>query len=446
MLIGGRRYSPAKAPASASRRNRSVVQSLGNLRVIDLSHVIAGPAASHYLAAFGAEVVKIENPRAPDVMRYVDAGPDDGISTTFAALNAGKKSLAIDLKNPRLRDLLLGMVRDADVFIENFRPGTSQRLGLDYEAVKAVNPRIVYLSISGYGQTGAWARFGAYDQVVQALTGMMMLNGEDSEPPTKVGFPVVDMATGLFGALAVLAAIHRRTTSNLGAHIDASLAQSAVQLMRPVATRVLATGRDAPRAGNRGFSGSPGASTFQCSDGWLAVAANTQAQFSGLCELLGLAGVADDPALVAPVGQGGTTNVAAVDRPRLVRLMEEAFARHAAAELEPRLNAAGVPAARVRSVAEFLREARAGEHVELELDRVGYAGRQTLHLGPGVTGLGGGAPTRAPRLGADTAGILRQAGLGEEEIAALARDGAIRIDGGLGNERQETNPGREIQC
>jgi crotonobetainyl-CoA:carnitine CoA-transferase CaiB-like acyl-CoA transferase len=435
MLIGIRRYSPGKAPASAIRRNRSVVQSLANLRVIDLSHVIAGPAASHYLAAFGAEVIKIENPRAPDVMRYVDAGPDDGISTTFAALNAGKKSLAIDLKNPRLRDLLLGMVRDADVVIENFRPGTSQRLGLDYEAAKAVNPRIVYLSISGYGQTGAWSRFGAYDQVVQALTGMMMLNGEDNDAPTKVGFPVVDMATGLFGALAVLAAIHRRTTSNLGVHIDASLAQSAVQLMRPVATRVLATGRDAARAGNRGFSGSPGASTFQCSDGWLAVAANTQAQFRGLCELLGLTGVAEDPALVAPVGQGGTTNVAAVDRPRLVRLMEEAFARHAAAELEPRLNAAGVPAARVRTVAEFLREASAGKHVELEIDRVGYGRHETLHLGPGVAGLGDGAPPRAPRLGADTADILRQAGLDEKEIAALARDGAIRIDGGVAEER-----------
>ncbi|MCW5738099.1 MAG: CoA transferase [Enhydrobacter sp.] len=411
------------------------MQSLANLRVIDLSHVIAGPAASHYLAAFGADVLKIENPRAPDVMRFVDAGPDDDISTTFAALNAGKKSLAIDLKNPRLRDLVLEMVRDADVFIENFRPGTSRRLGLDYEAAKAVNPRIIYLSISGYGQTGPWSSFGAYDQVVQALTGMMMLNGEDDEPPTKVGFPVIDMATGLFGALAVLTAIHRRATTNSGTHIDASLAQSAVQLMRPVVTRVLATDRDAPRAGNRGFSGSPGASTFQCADGWLAVAANTQAQFRGLCELLGLQGVADDPALVSPVGQGGATNVAAVDRPRLVRLMKEAFARHEASGLEARLNAAGVPAARVRSVAEFVREARAGEHVDLDIGLADYAGSEVLQLGPGVGGLGDDGAPRAPRLGADTAVILRKAGLGENEIAALERDGAIRIDGETENER-----------
>ena len=124
-------------------------QSLSNLRVIDLSHVIAGPAASMYLAALGADVLKVENPRAPDVMRFVDAG-DGEMSTTFATLNAGKRSLAIDLKNPRLRDLLLELLRDADVFIENFRPGTAERLGLGYEAVRAVNPRIVYLSISGY--------------------------------------------------------------------------------------------------------------------------------------------------------------------------------------------------------------------------------------------------------------------------------------------------------
>ena len=143
----------------------------------------------------------------------------------------------------------------------------------------------------------------------------------------------------------------------------------------------------------------PVPSTFQCSDGWLAVAANTQAQFRGLCDLLGLPGVADDPALVSPVGQGGATNVAAVDRPRLVRLMEEAFARNEAAELEPRLNAAGVPAARVRSVAEFLREARAGEHVGLKLDRIDYGATGTLHLGPGVAGLGEGGPDASAAAG-----------------------------------------------
>jgi crotonobetainyl-CoA:carnitine CoA-transferase CaiB-like acyl-CoA transferase len=388
-----------------------VSQCLADLRVIDLSHVIAGPAASMYLAAFGADVLKVENPRAPDAMRGADRA---AMANTFATLNAAKRSLAIDLKVPRLRDLVLGLARDADVFIENFRPGTAARLGLDYAAVRAVNPRIVYLSISGYGQQGPWSGFGAYDQVVQALTGMMMINGEEDGPPTKVGFPVIDIATGLLGALSVLAALHRRSTGMLGCHIDTSLAQAAIQLMRPVASRVIATGREEPRPGNRGFSGSPGASTFRCTDGWLAVAANSPRQLAALCDLLGLAGLGDG-----------------VDPAEMSRRLDEAFAGRDAGALESRLNAAGVPAARVRRLGEFLREARAGQHVGLDLQRLAGSGGDFLQLGPGMLGLGNETPAAAPPLGADTRDILVKAGLDREEIAALARDGAVRLAEGV---------------
>lgn len=403
------------------------VQCLSDVRVIDLSHVIAGPVASMYLAALGADVLKVENPRAPDVMRFVEAGRDGDMSTTFATLNAGKRSLAIDLKLPRLRDLLLDLVRDADVFIENFRPGTATRLGLDYEAVRRVNPRIVYLSISGYGQQGPWSGFGAYDQVVQALTGMMMANGEEDGPPTKVGFPVVDIATGMLGALSVLAALHRRGNGAVGSHIDTSLAQAALQLMRPIASRVLATERDGVRPGNRGFSGSPGAATFRCADGWLAVAANTRRQFTALCVALGLPGIADDPALVSRVGHGATSNVVAVDAVELGRRLDEAFARHEAGALEARLNEAGVPAARVRRMGEFLREAREGRHVPLDLERLGDAASGFLQLGPGFAGLETPVPGPAPRLGQETADILVRAGFSTGEIDQLAREGAIRL-------------------
>lgn len=401
-------------------------QSLSDIRVIDLSHVIAGPVTSMYLAALGAHVLKVENPRAPDVMRYVEPGRET-MANTFATLNAGKTSLAIDLKQPRLRDLLLDLARDADVFIENFRPGTAARLGLDYTAVRAVNPRIVYLSISGYGQEGPWSRYGAYDQVVQALTGMMMANGGEDDPPTKVGFPVIDIATGMLGALSVLAALHRRGRENVGSHIDTSLAQAAVQLMRPLASRVLSTERDGPRPGNRGFSGSPGAATFRCRDGWLAVAANTRRQFGALCDGLGLVGVADDPALVTQVGDGATSNVVPVDAAELGRRLDAAFARHDAATLEEGLNMAGVPAARVRRMGEFLNEARAGRHVDLGVERLDD---MFLQLGKGFTGLGSAPVTPAPRLGRDTREILRGAGFTGQEIEALAREGAVRLDDG----------------
>lgn len=404
-------------------------RSLADVRVIDLSHVIAGPAVSMYLAALGADVLKVENPRAPDIMRFVDSGIHGEMSTTFAALNGGKRSLAIDLKNPRLRDLLLGMLRDADVFIENFRPGTAERLGLGYEAVHLINPRIIYLSISGYGQSGPWSRFGAYDQVVQALTGMMMTSGQEDGPPTKVGFPVIDIATGMMGAMSVLAALHRRTTSNVGSRVDTSLAHSALQLMRPLVTRVLATEQEGSRPGNRGFSGSPGAATFRCADGWLAVAANTMGQFRTLCAILGLDGVADDPTLVTCIGQGGATNVVAADHGKLGRHLDEAFARQESSTLEGRLNQAGVPAARVRRLGEFLQEARDGRHVDLGLDRLGDGAGERFQLGLGIAGLGEEETVRksAPQLGADTAAILGEAGLSVSEIESLARDGAIRV-------------------
>ena len=401
-------------------------QCLSDVRVVDLSHVIAGPVASMYLAALGADVVKVENPRAPDVMRYVAPGRA-AMANTFATLNAGKSSLAIDLKQPRLRDLLLDLVRDADVFIENFRPGTAARLGLDYEAVRAVNPRIVYLSISGYGQDGPWSRFGAYDQVVQALTGMMMANGGEDDPPIKVGFPVIDIATGMMGALTVLAALHRRGRDGVGSHIDTSLAQAAVQLMRPLASRVLSTEQDGPRPGNRGFSGSPGAATFRCADGWLAVAANTGRQFAALCRLLGLAEMANDPALVTQVGDGATSNVVPVDAAELGRRLDAAFARHKAAILEGELNAVGVPAARVRRMGEFLSEARAGKHVDLGIERLDDT---FLQLGKGFAGLESVPVSPAPKLGEGTREILRGAGLSDDEIEALARDGAVRLDDG----------------
>ncbi len=382
-------------------------QSLADLKVIDLSHVIAGPAASYYLAALGADVLKVENPAVPDAMRAVDDGG------TFAALNCGKRSLAIDLKVPRLRDLLLDLVREADVFIENFRPGTAERLGVGYEDVKAVNPRIVYLSVSGYGRSGPWSSFGAYDQVVQALTGMMMVNGDEGGPPAKVGFPVVDIATGMLGALAVLAALHERAATGVGRHVDTSLAQASLQLMRPMISRVLASGQDVPRLGNRGFSGSPGAATFRCADGWLAVAANTQTQFSALCASLGV-----DP---AETGDGAGEALAA-------RLQQAAEGESAAA-LERRLNDGGVPAARVRSLAEFLREAGDGSHVDLPLGRAQDGATERRQLGSGLSGIGEPAPGgRVPALGADTREILRRAGFAGEEIAGLARSGAIHVD------------------
>ena len=181
------------------------LQSLKGVRVLDLSHVIAGPTASHYLALEGAEVIKVEQPGKGDILR---GGPrdllDERVPVGFAAINLGKQSLALNLKQARGQELLQQLIRTADVFIENFRPGAVARLGFDYEAVRTIRPDIVYASISGFGQEGAWGPRAAYDHVVQSAIGMGMLQGLEGEDPMKVGFPVIDTATGMVGATMVV--------------------------------------------------------------------------------------------------------------------------------------------------------------------------------------------------------------------------------------------------
>lgn len=384
---------------------------LHGMKVIDVSHVIAGPTCGLYLAHYGAQVTKIELPGRGDVLRAgVRDRVDDGVTVGFATVNAGKRSAEVDLKDPRGVAALLAAAREADVFIENFRPGVVDRLGLGYDAVRAVNPRIVYVSISGYGQEGAWSRRGAYDHVVQALTGMMSLQGDEGDPPVKVGFPVIDAAAGMMAAQAVLAALLRRERFGEGAYLDVSMAQAAVHLMLSPAVAAAFEGADRPRVGNRGFSGSPGGATFRCADGWIATAANTPAQFATLCRVLGIEQVLHDPALLDPqVFVRGTGFVVARDDAALRARLAEAFAGASAAALERALADAQVPAARVRSLAEFMREWTAGGLATAPVTPVAYPNGTVLDVGTGAKWdrREPQPPARAPRLGEHTGDLLR---------------------------------------
>ena len=407
------------------------MNALEGIRVIDLSHVIAGPTASHYLALQGAEVIKVENPITGDIMR---GGPrdklDEGITIGFAAINGGKQSLAIDLRQERCREALRALIRTADVFIENFRPGAVTRLGFDYATVSALKPGIVYASISGFGQEGEWSSRAAYDHVVQSATGMTMQQGVEGEDPLKVGFPVIDTATGMIGAQAILAALLRRARKGVGAYLDISMAQAALQLMWPDAARAAVTGRDAVRVGNRGFSGSPGGSTFRCADGWISTAANTARQFRAFCEVIGLPQVPDDPALVDVAAmRSGKGFVVAVDAAPLQAMFAEAFGRHSAADLEVRLAARDVPCARLVTLAEFLKHAMAGGMLTLPQRSTSYPQGTLTDFGAGykTDGSDGVALAPAPRLGQHTAAILAGLGVGPEEIARLAASGAVRV-------------------
>lgn len=330
---------------------------LEGYRVIDLTHVLAGPCATHHLRCLGAEVVKVERPGSGDAMRALALQPElDGLPPGFRALNAGKKSVAVDLADPAGRRAILDLARSGDIFVENFRPGVAKRLGLGPEDIRAVRPDVIYCSISGWGQTGENAGRGAYDHVVQAATGMMMMQGGgDDLEPMKVGFPVIDIATGISAAEAILAAVVRRLRGDNGPiTIDVSMIDSAISLMSGPAAQVLSSGQPPGRVGNRGFVGSPGAETFATSDGHISVAANTMGQFEALCRLLGRPELASPPYI--PAGLASAAFLANVATDELRAALRAAFAAASAVELETRLNAANVPAARVRDLQEFLRD------------------------------------------------------------------------------------------
>lgn len=340
----------------------TTTQPLAGIQVLDLSHVIAGPLASFYLAQLGATVIKVEPPQRGEVMRKGGGTPNE-----FVAYNAGKHSQVIDIRKPEGVEQVLALAAQADVLLENFRPGVLKERGLGYEAVKAINPNIVYCSISGYGQKGAWSGRGGYDHVIQGLTGMMMRNGTPLDgAPVKVGFPVIDVATGMLGAMSILAALRGRDHGAGGQHVDVSMVQASLALMYPQATDYLTTGVEPARLGNRGYTGSPGAGTFQCLDGWLSTAANTPKQFKKLVVYLGQEQLLlDDGLLDLQLLEAQEGFVVAKDFEAVHHVLQRALLARSAGAAEDALNALGVPAARVRRLGEFLQEAKDQCHVEL---------------------------------------------------------------------------------
>lgn len=327
-------------------------QALRGIRVLDFSHVIAGPLATFQLAQLGAVVIKVEQPGGGDVMRRSASG-----ARAFTALNAGKEMRTIDIATAAGRESVMALAREADVMVDNYRPGVLARHGLGYEQVKAVNPRLIYCAISGYGYSDpARKSQGAYDHTIQALTGMTMLAGSEGDPPIKTGFPVVDTATGIMATLAIVIALKERDRTGDGCFLDVSMWASALQLMYSFTCETLTCDQEIPRVGNKGFSGSPAADTFECNDGWLAIGANTPAQIGRLMEVLQVAPPAGE-SLLEPEGDDGPAFARARDPLAFRALLAQRLAHESAADMEQRLNAQGVPAARVRTLREFAQEA-----------------------------------------------------------------------------------------
>jgi crotonobetainyl-CoA:carnitine CoA-transferase CaiB-like acyl-CoA transferase len=388
---------------------------LDGVRVVDLSRVLAGPYATMVLADLGADVLKVERPGEGDETRSWGppyAGQD--VAAYFLALNRSKRSVALDLKQPEGRALALDLCAQADVVIENFRPGTAARLGLDAAAVHVRNPRVVYCSITGFGEREPRDRPG-YDFIVQGESGLMAITGEPNGPPTKVGVALVDVVTGLNAAVAILAALRRRELGGSGERIVISLLDSALAALVNVAQNALVSGEEPPRYGNAHPSIVP-YEVFATADGWITVAAANDGLYRRLCEAL------DRPELAAD--ERFATNAARVrNRDELLPVLREVFLTRPSDDWVAALGAAGVPVGKIRGVLEALRAA-APATVEVAHPT---AGELELVAPPFAFESAAMRPAEPPPLlGQHTREVLAELGVAEEHLAALVERGVVR--------------------
>jgi crotonobetainyl-CoA:carnitine CoA-transferase CaiB-like acyl-CoA transferase len=317
---------------------------LSGIIVADFSRVLAGPLASQTLADLGADVIKIERPEGGDDTRqwgppFVEEG-----STYYLGLNRGKRSLTLDLKDPADQQLAHELCRRADVIFESFRPGTMDRLGLGWEAVRQYNPRAIYTSISAFGSSNEGAALPGYDLLVQAMSGYMSITGAADGPAMKPGTALIDLATGLYAATGTLAALQERERSGEGQHVDVALLDSALAMLLNVGSGFLNTGELPARTGNAHPSIAP-YQTFPTATGDLALAVGNDAIFTRFCDAIGQPEIATD-------SRFATNSERVVHRDALIAILSEIFADESAEIWTERLTAAGVPAGPVNDVAQ----------------------------------------------------------------------------------------------
>lgn len=374
---------------------------LEGIRVADFSHVMAGPYATHLLRLLGAEVIKVEAPDRGDAMRYYGADRRyDGMAPAFIAVNAGKKSMVLDLKDAADRAVARKLVARCDVLVENFRPGVMQRLGLDHVQARALNPRLVYCSVSGYGQSGPRRDWPAIDNIVQATSGMMSLGGDPEAPPMRVGFPVVDTLTGQTAAFAILSALFRRERTGEGDYIDVAMFDASVAFMASAVVPYLVTGRAPERTGNTGFSGQPTSALFVARDGrHISLGVVQQRQFELLARVLGREDWLTDPRFTTPDLRRANAGAMHAE-------LAHEIGQRDALQWESMLSAAGLPCGMVRDVGEAL-ELPALEERQLchPLEVAGLPDRTRVGVvGPGFLAASAGvqALPPPPRLGQHT--------------------------------------------
>ena len=398
--------------------SRAILQ---GIRVLDLTNVLAGPFATLHLALMGAEVVKIENPKDGDLARKLGILPelnDQLMGTSFLAQNANKKSVTLNTKSPEGKEIFKRLVKTADVLVENFRPDVMGRLGLGYDTLKEINPRLVYCAISGFGATGPDAFKPAYDQIIQGLSGEMAVNGDERLTPLRTGFPVCDTVGGLNAAFAVMAALYHRERTGEGQFIDVALLDSIMPLMGWVAANLLIGKQPPVLMGNDNFTAAP-SGTFKTQDGYINIAANKQEQWESLCDALGVPELKADERFQK-------RDVRKRNRQALTPLLEAKLAERPTAEWVELLNARDVPSGAILSLEDALRQPQIRHRQTLrEVPVEGIGPLPLFGLTAQFEKTPGEITAPPPRLSAHTAEVLGGVGVSAEEVAALKAKGVV---------------------
>jgi crotonobetainyl-CoA:carnitine CoA-transferase CaiB-like acyl-CoA transferase len=390
------------------------------VKVLDFTRVLAGPYGSYQLALLGADVIKVES-REGDDMRYGNRANEwekRGLAAPWVAVNSGKRSITLDLKQPKAIEVVKRLVPKVDVVMENFRPGVMDKLGIGYETLKAINPKLIYCAVSGFGQVGPERATAAFDGMIQAMSGLMSITGFPANGPTRVGFAGADVMSGATAALGVASALYQRTHTGKGQLVDVAMIDAVMGYLAQQFTEHLMTGRVHEQAQNLSVTRKPTGNLFKTKDGWMVLAVMTDPQFQRLMKVLGCAQALADPRFA--------------DWPRRIEnnkalheIVEAAMTKETSATWAERFAKADVPAGRVLSIPETAK-------LDLMKHRTVLQTVETEHGPIQVVGSGfrlehgGGSVDRPPaRLGQHTDEVLAEAGYSTAEIADMRKQSVV---------------------
>ncbi len=390
------------------------------VRILDFTQVLAGPYASYQLALLGADVIKVERRGGEDMRRtpLSREWADRNMAPPFIAVNGNKKSLTLDLQKPAARDIVLKLAAKADVVMENFRAGVMDRLGLGYEALSAINPKLIYCAISGFGQTGPASNEAGYDGKIQAMSGIMAITGHEEMGPTRAGFAVCDVLSGATGAFAISSALFQRTHTGRGQFLDVSMLEASLAFLTTQVADFTVAGHRQPQSGNQAISRKVTANLFRAKDSFLLLAVNDEKQYRNLMTALGRSDVFDDPRF-------GDWFARKENEAALRAIIEDALAADVARHWERRLNDAGAPCASIWTIEEIIDHPQIAARGAMQTVDSAYGTLRLMGSGFQMAHGGGKLDTMAPEAGADTDAVLAEIGYDAAAIAALRAEAII---------------------